>query len=545
MTNLILLQYRIFRNRILRLDFFDDVKISVILLIGLGFLSFIYFGSFRLLAYLNSVQIAGPLLVNKFLALIFLSSFFMVAFSSVVTSFTTIFTSKDITWLMTTPLSVKKIFAFKSTANFINSSWMVFIALFPVLLALGRVKHTGIFYYFLVILLLLPFLFLASLLGQTINLFLMRFLPQRQVRDYFVLLAIIIITALYVLFRLFEPERFVKPDGLAVIAQYLSYLDAPTAVYLPSWWVAAGIFSIIAKNTTNLLFYFMLLYGSVTFVLIALIGFAKKLYFVGWAEGQILAKQKSLKKHSYDILSPLYTLIKKDFIIFFRDISQWSQILILCSIIFVYLFSIYKLPLDTMDLQNLVSYANIALIGFILSAVALRLIFPSISIEGDSAWLLFASPLSRPKLFWSKLIFGSIPVIALAMILILASNYLLKTDNFIFCVTSVSTIIMAVGLSTLAMSFGTVFPRFDLSNIVEIEASFGGLMYIISAFFYVALNMTLLSIPIQNHYHVKFGMTQIPWSFLWRIGIGFIVLNMIVYILPVYIGLKKLRRIEK
>ena len=545
MINLILLQYKTFRNRFLRLTFFGEVWVSVITLIALLFLLWIYFVAYRLVSYLNAVNIAGPMLVNKFLALIFLSSFFMVAFSSIITSFTTIFTNKDIAWLMTTPLSVKKIFTFKSAANFINSSWMVFIALMPFILALGRVKNAAGSYYFLSALLLFPFLFLASLLGQTVNLLLMRFMPQRKIRDVFILLAVFALTVLYVLFRLMQPERLVKPDGLEVVAQYLSYLNTPTAVYLPSWWITGGIFAIISRNISDFMFYFFLLYGTTAFVLITLTGFSRKLYFVGWAEGQVIAKQKIEQKHEFKKRSVFDTLLAKDYLIFFRDTSQWSQLLVLASIITVYLFSIYKLPLDTMYLQNLISYANIALIGFILSAVALRLIFPAVSIEGGSIWLLFSAPISNAKFFWSKLIFGAIPVLLLAVILIICSNFLLKTDSVIFLVTSIATIAIAIGLSTLAMGFGTLFARFDLTNIVEIESSLGGIFYAITAFFYVALNMGLLAIPIQNFYSTKFGQGSLPLQYFWLLGISFIALNLAAYIIPTYLGLKKLKIIER
>ncbi|MBN1621436.1 MAG: hypothetical protein JW871_02460 [Endomicrobiales bacterium] len=546
MLNLISLQLKLFRNKFIHLRFIDEVIISVMILIGIFFLSWIYWAAWRLLSYLNQVSIIGPLLVNKLLALVFLVSFSMIVFSGLITSFNTIFFSRDLDWLVSTPLSIKKIFSFKLFATSFYASWMVLVALVPFLVALAQVKNASFTFYIGTTALLVPFLILATLCGVIISLLLMRFSPSKETRDIIMFLGVLFLAGLYVLFRFMQPERLVKPDGLEVVSQYISYLDAPTVVWLPSWWITAGIYSLLSLNKPDLFLYSSLLFGLVLVIFIVLVAFAEKLYFVGWAESRVISKRKVKTGYVIDKKPQFLSLLSKDLRIFFRDSNQWSQLLVLGALVIVYLFSIYKLPLDnTLYLKNLVSYANIALIGFILSAVGLRLIFPLISIEGDSAWLLFSAPVSTRKIFWSKLVFGSMPVVLLAVILIVSSNYILKTDFPIFLMTSIATLIMSFGLSTLSMGFGAVFPRFDLANVVQIESSAGGIFYMITALFYIVVNISLWAWPVQNFYRYKFHLTYLSWGHFWWVFLGLIIINGIAFCVPTWLGLRSLQKLEK
>ena len=65
----------------------------------------------------------------------------------------------------------------------------------------------------------------------------------------------------------------------------------------------------------------------------------------------------------------------KDIKTFLRDSTQWSQLFLLIALIVVYLYNFKVLPLDrsplpTATLKTVVSFANLALAGFVLSAVA-------------------------------------------------------------------------------------------------------------------------------------------------------------------------------
>lgn len=544
MKHLLLLQYRIFRNRLLALSLLDEMKIALFAAFGLLFLGGIYFGAWRLLSYLNGVALIGPLLVNKLIALVFITSFSMVAFSSLITSFNTLFFSSDLHWLMATPLPVGKIFTFKAANTFVYSTWMVFLALLPFIAALGRVKEAGAGYYAAAFLLLAPFFGIAVMAGIVASLLLVKFFPSRKTRDFLLFLSVVAITGIYMLFRFIQPERLVKPDGLEVVSQYIAYLDAPTAVYMPSWWITAGIFGAVTGSLSEVLFYGALLSAACGLAYAGVKALAGRVYFTGWADSKVFGTGGKRPKESYRKRSLFGAFIDKDLRIFFRDAGQWSQLLVLGALVLVYVFSIYKLPLDTMYLQNLVSFFNVGLIGFILSAVALRFSFPLISLEGKNLWLIKSAPFPMTRLFWEKLAFGGIPLVITGALLAFVSSKLLNADPAMVWLLLASTLVMSAGLAFLSVSFGAVFPRFEITNIAQIESSSGGILYMVTSFFYLGLNIAILAVPVQAFYRAKFGGYSFGAGvYLWPLAV-MLALNVVFAAVPAMYGLKKLRELE-
>src|SRR5204863_450222 len=76
--------------------------------------------------------------------------------------------------------------------------------------------------------------------------------------------------------------------------------------------------------------------------------------------------------------------VLKDVKLFFRDTTQWSQLILLAVLVVVYLFNIKALPLHRGEqvgffYVTLVSFLNLGLAGFVLAAIAARFIFPAVS----------------------------------------------------------------------------------------------------------------------------------------------------------------------
>ena len=110
----------------------------------------------------------------------------------------------------------------------------------------------------------------------------------------------------------------------------------------------------------------------------------------------------------------------KDMRLFFRDNTQWSQLILLVVLVAIYIFNIKSLPIHSGEripfaLVTIISFLNLGLAGFVLSAVAARFIFPAISLEGRQMWLLRSSPLDPRSMLWSKYWMGTVPLLVLAV----------------------------------------------------------------------------------------------------------------------------------
>ncbi|MEI8218944.1 MAG: hypothetical protein WCG51_07865, partial [Elusimicrobiota bacterium] len=140
MKQLLTLHFLIIRNRVRSLTLLDDIKIAVFSFIGIVFLSAMYVVAWRFMSYLNGVAIIGPLLVNKLMGMIYLTAFSMVIFSGIITSFSTLFSSTDLRWLMATPVNTTAVFVVKAIETAFYSSWMVVLSLLPLLIGFAQVK---------------------------------------------------------------------------------------------------------------------------------------------------------------------------------------------------------------------------------------------------------------------------------------------------------------------------------------------------------------------------------------------------------------------
>ena len=65
--------------------------------------------------------------------------------------------------------------------------------------------------------------------------------------------------------------------------------------------------------------------------------------------------------------------------------------------------------------MNVVPFLNLVLAGFVLASIAARFIFPGVSLEGRTLWLLRSSPLAMRDLLWAKFWVGTLPLLVLAL----------------------------------------------------------------------------------------------------------------------------------
>jgi ABC-2 type transport system permease protein len=150
-------------------------------------------------------------------------------------------------------------------------------------------------------------------------------------------------------------------------------------------------------------------------------------------------------------------------------------------LVVVYVFNVKFLPLNgtgiTFFLVNAVPFLNLGLAGFVLASIAARFIFPAVSMEGRTLWLLKSSPLPMRQLLWSKFWTGTLPLLALAVGIVGVTDALLQVSAFIFVVSILSITLITFAVAGLALGLGTLFPQYETENAAQIPTSFGGLVF--------------------------------------------------------------------
>ncbi|MBI5203228.1 MAG: hypothetical protein HY925_16675 [Elusimicrobia bacterium] len=526
-------------------------------IVGFWMLFGLHVGFFRVLAHIHKVELIGPLLVWKLTGMTLLTTFSMVVLSSLIIALTTLFYSFDLPFLMNAPVPSRVVFIEKSIETTFFSSWMILLVLAPYVLALGRVRDLTPGFYLAFASMMPPFVVLAAAFGMAFTLGLMFLFPSSRTRDAIWLMSSCSMGVVYVLLRLSEPEKLARPDMLAVVAEYLNYLQTPTAPWMPSGWMTRAL-EAVAKGDFGASFWkpFSVLWGSAAAVYAALVLLADRTYAAGYSGAQESGRRHRSQDVSYykeqewlagwPKAAALAVLLWKERKAFFRDVKHWSQIVLILALASVYLFSIQRLPLETPDLKNLVAFLNLGIAGFVISSLGLRFTFPSISTEGRAFWVVKAAPVGVDTLMRAKFLFTLVPMTLLSTALVLMSNHLLLADRFIATLSFVTILAMTFTLCGMGVGFGSIFPKFNIPNIHQLESSAGGFVYMAAALFYIGLTIAFEAWPVQMHFRERFGHPG-PWDYLGLAlcGACLVVLNVVAFALPWWLGRRHLETYEE
>ncbi len=543
------------KNALLSLDAGDWLKTSLFVGVGVALLVGVYAGFARVLRFLETVQLVGPLLTWKLTGIALLTTFWMVAISNLIAAMTTLYYAYDLGFLHVSPAPPRTIFLDKSIETAVYASWMVALTLIPFVLALGRAKGAGIGFYLACAGLTVPFLALAAFIGVLLTLLLMYFFPSSRTRDVVWVLSSGSVALVYVVVRFAQPEQLIRPDLLERVADYLRYLQAPTAPYLPSWWLTRGLEAWLAGKWSLFAREALYLYGACAAATGLLLALAERMYATGLSgaqEGRRSGRRWTLEPFLEEdavrrlgLRSSVPFLYWKERTTFFRDVRHWSQLMLIAALMAVYVFSIWKLPLDTPELKSLGAFFNIASAGFVLAALGLRFTYPAVSMEGRSLWLIKSAPVTAREVMVSKLLFSAVPMAFLGGGVVLASNWLLGADAFASRVALATTLLCAFTLSGMGVGFGAIFPKFNVENIHQIESSAGGFVYMACGLGYIGATIAVEAVMMQYHFLMRFGKIG-GWDkqLLMFTAAGMLILNLIAFLVPWELGRRSLEAYE-
>ncbi len=409
----------------------------------------------------------------------------------------------------------------------------------------------------------LPFVVICGTLGIGVAMALVKYFPAKRLKDVLFLITIFFVIIVYFMFRFLKPERLVDPDKFFTVIDYLSALKAPTSPFLPSQWVTDILSSMLFDKVPGTAVFNMLLLWSTALAFTVMLGWVfNAVFYDAWnktQEGKTAAISinrffnKVLDLILFPMSPPGRSIVEKDIKIFFRDTAQWSQIFILLAIIVIYLYNISVLPMEknplpTVYLQNIISFINLGLAGFVISAVAVRFAYPAVSLEGDAFWIIKSSPMGLKRFLWCKFWVNFIFLVVMSEILIIFTNYLLKVDTMMMAVSAVTIFLMTFGITSLGIGCGASYPRFKIENIAQIPTGFGGLLFMILSMLFIGSIVVLEARPV--YYFMMSEFTNVPVSSSQWVSVSIhfglvLFINILVFLLPMKIGIKKLSAFEK
>lgn len=484
------------------------IRITALAVLGVLFWTVIIGLLYRVLSYFKNVQEIGDLMAGKLLGTLLLGFLGILLLSNIINALSTFFLARDLDLLVGAPVDWLGLYSSKLIETVINSSWMVILLVVPILSTYGVVYHGGPLFPFIALGALLPFILLPAIAGSAITLFLVNLFPARRTRDILSVIAILAASAVVVMFRIMRPERLARPEGFKNLVEFVSVLRSQSP-WSPSDWMQQAVMSWLTGTPDPLPYYLLWSTAAAFFVLGAALHYA--LYPAGFTKaqesGKQFAKSGAVSRVMRTMLAPFGVLrrelVLKELRIFFRDSTQWSQLILLLVLIVVYVFNVKFLPLKADGvshfLRNVIPFCNLLVAGFVIASVAGRFIFPGVSLEGRTWWLLRASPIDVGDLLWAKFWVGTTPLVILALLIVVVTDTLLQVNGFVFGVSVLTILFLTFAIAALALCFGTIFPQFETENAAQIPTSFGGLVFMMVSVLLILAVVGSEARPVYNY----------------------------------------------
>jgi len=482
----------------------------------LGVLGFIFwavlFGiMYRVLAYFHATPGLGPVLALKLLGTILLAFLPILLLSNIIGALSSFFLAHDLELLAAAPLDGLRLYFARLIETLTHSSWMIVLVLVPVLAAYALVFDGGIVFVAVCAATTFAFLVIPAAAGSAITQVLVNVFPARRARDILALVAILGAAAVIGVFRLLRPEQLARPEGYRDLVDFIAALQTPQSVWLPSEWAAKAMLTPLGlTGPQGDLFPLLLLAWTAAVLVVAGAWTHERLFLPGLSRAHEGAEREAKGRARWQTERWLIglpvtprSLVAKDIRTFFRDTTQWSQLVLLGVLVVVYMYNIKVLPIFSGEdvgflLKNIIVFLNIGLAGFVLAAIAARLVFPAISLEGRSLWLLKSSPMRLSALVWSKFWVGVVPLLVLALALTAGTNFILRVSGFMTAVSLITIALMSLALAAMAIAFGATYPKFNSENAADIPTSFGGLLFMMSATAFIGIIVVLEAFPVYQ-----------------------------------------------
>ncbi len=532
-------------------------RVLLLVVIGGGFWAGAFAIFYRVLRYLGTTPEIGGLLAGKILSMLLLAFSAILLLSNLVTALSTFFLAKDLDMLVSAPVDWARLYLAKLIETLIHSSWMVALLLVPILTAYGVVYDGGFLFPIAALGALIPYFLLPTVVGSTITLLLVNVFPARRARDLLTLIAIGAVGGVVLVLRFLRPEQLSRPEGFRNLVDFVAELQAPSHPLMPSEWAANAMMNWLGRVADPLPL--MLLWTTAGAFIVLGAALHSRLFPKGFSKAQegadTYAAGQAWQRVASRVLRFLPVtkreFVLKDLRVFFRDTTQWSQLILLGVLLVVYVFNIRALPLYTGErvpyiLVTLVVFLNQGLAGFVLAAIAARFIFPSVSLEGRQLWLLKSSPLDLRAMLWSKYWVGTAPLLVVALTITVVTNEILRASPFMMFLSVVTIACFTMAAGALALSLGVLYPQFDTENAAQIPTSFGGLVFMMTAILLLAGIIAIEARPVAEHlrqYQMGGGENDLPPE-LWLVLGKVFLLCAAATIIPLQRSLKRLEALE-
>jgi ABC-2 type transport system permease protein len=546
---------------------FDKRAVSIVrgiasTVVFCGFAYAAYAFAFSATQFILEHTRTGLYLYHTFISMLLFVLFVAVNLGNIIVSYSTLYRSSEVSFLLTKPISFSTIFILKFFDNFFYSSTTLFVVAFMALFGYG--SYFGYPWYFfagVMIFVLIPFMFLSACLAVLILMAIMKLAGIIGFRKVMAALFALYFFFIFLFFDSSNPVTLVEKVNRFYphVDAYLSHAAPGYFQYLPNHWVAQFFFYIARGEVVNALPYagILLTVTLAAFGLLLLV--ANRFYYRSWLvslDVQSAAQKTYDPAHRYFMdfrsrsffPSQIEVLIKKEFFTFIREASQWIHLVVMIILTGLFAVSVsnINLNLHVMDVQMLTYLVMFVFAGFMVSSLALRFVFPMVGLEGLTFWALRSSPMKGSKIYFVKFILGFILVLPIAEYIAAASNipFVSKTElgSLLLWFGVFNAFWISLAMVSLNLGFGAFFANYLERNPIRAASTQGATLTFLTTLLYLMIVVAIILIPVSAYFAALFQFKVFHGKMLLLAGMLITAVSSLLTALGIIVGMRSLRR---
>lgn len=479
----------------------------------------ILLGVFRgmrwLLAEMSSSAILASLIPDVILDLFLISMVSIGFVSNLASCLGILFFADDLEVILASPIRASSFFTGRLARVWLHCSWMPLIFCVPVVTAIGI--HTGAppLFYLAALFLVPAILTLPTLVAALLAIPLTLILPYLAIRGTKILLASFGGVLVFLGF-LILPSILDEVTSADRMARILYYVTLPDARFLPIRWVSSVLSALATGSPLPFAAYLLLIGsllgagGALTFLI----------YTLCYPRAYALIKTAS---NTSEASLPLCRIVDRLFrraspqsrAVIIAEVGsiirEWSSLFEICLLVLLgsaylsnmklYAVSSALQGAELLKWERIFSSLNFVIATFFGIACASRLIFPSVSRDGRSAWLLYTSPITIDQILRTKFQFWFVALAVTIGTFLGLSSYLTINSTQLTVVHAVFGIVIAYGISGIAIGLGGEYANFTWEHISQLSASLGSFLCMLTAVTYLGICSSILEfcsrVPVQ------------------------------------------------
>jgi len=453
---------------------------------------------------------AGTL--HQFVSFVLFSFFLAVNMVSLLVSYATLYTADDVPFLLALPVPHSAVFGVRMVENIITSGATLTLLGMAGVLAYGSVFHFGFWHHLLIMFgVFLPFVLIAGMMA-VITLTGLILLAGRIGARWMIALAILAyIGGTYLLLQRMDPFLMVQST---MSAQFQTGVDAGglesvALAWLPSEWVARALSAMVQQRPADVWTNVLLLTGLLASLTLGAVLVGRRGYYASW----LAATEMRMRRvgpagwfrlrimefgRFWGYRPHLEAILKRDFWIFFRDPMQRVHSLMMIALVCAVVFSIRSVDVAvTRPLSQVLSFVTVFIfVGFVVSSIILRFVFPAVSLEGDAFWAVRTAPITLSRLYWLKFIMALVLVLVPAEAMILATLPALRVPAPLHALAAAGMAGVVVALVSLNLGSGAYYATLKEKNPVKVASSQGASVTFLASLLILLVVAGILALPV-------------------------------------------------